>query len=175
MIIPKANYGSALKVQEQLFSLTEYQKARSVSIYLSMPDGEISTKDIVRDALQDGKRVFVPYLYKDQSLDPPRSVMDMVALHSQADYEAFKPDKWGIPTPEITSIPGRLRCLGPDEDKGSKLDLILVPGVAFDEECRRLGHGKGYYDFFLSRYHANNKSTGGVQATMPFLGKSLAA
>ena len=176
-----ADYESAQKIHEQLFSLKEYQKAHTVGIYLSMPSGEISTKHIVRDALRSGKKVFVPYLYQDKSLDPPRSVMDMVSLHSQQDYEAFKPDKWGIPTPDSTSIPGRQKCLGTqsedvgmDEDAHSKLDLILVPGVAFDKEYRRLGHGKGYYDFFLSRYHANEKTRGGIATTMPLLGKDPA-
>ena len=175
------NFQTASKIHEQLYSLKEYQNARTVSIYLSMPNGEVSTKDIVKHALQSGKTVFVPYLYHDQSLEPPRSTMDMVSLHSQADYEAFKPDKWGIPVPDTTSISGRLRCLrtGSEDttsNKGarSKLDLIVVPGVAFDKDCRRLGHGRGYYDFFLSRYQSNNNSLGS-QATMPFLGKNLAA
>jgi len=71
-------------------------------------------------------------------------------------------------------IEGRERILGNQATlhQHTSLDLILVPGVAFgiDEETgriRRLGHGKGFYDFFLDRYHQSLQ----VQSTRhyPFL------
>jgi len=75
--------------------------------------------------------------------------MDMLSLHSLADYQSFKPDNWGIPTIPGDSISARRNCL---EGEESGLDLIVMPGVAFDEGFKRLGHGKGYYDYFLARY-----------------------
>lgn len=73
--------------------------------------------------------------------------MDMLSIESCADYHSLEPDSWGIPSIPKHSLPHRKNCL---EDGG--LDIVVVPGVAFDEGFRRLGHGKGYYDYFLARY-----------------------
>ncbi|KAJ6122654.1 hypothetical protein N7512_005119 [Penicillium capsulatum] len=137
----------------KLLSLTEYQNAKSIAVYLSMPSGELSTSKIVQDALQRGKEVYIPYIHMADQV----SVMDMLALESMSEFEALQPDKWGIPSLQPTQIPGRRNCLA---ENG--LDLIVMPGMAFDHGFRRLGHGKGYYDHFLTRYSKwSNK--------MPFL------
>ncbi|KAF3480551.1 5-formyltetrahydrofolate cyclo-ligase [Arthroderma uncinatum] len=169
---------------ERLLSLPEYQAARRVSVYLSMPAGEMMTGAIVRDAFSRGKQVFVPYIYKQETTTTtdtagakPSSIMEMLALRSIEDYESLQPDSWGIPTLDASSVPDRENCLGGTgllgengalngEDGG--LDLIVVPGMAFDGGMRRLGHGKGYYDRFINRYRNNNtQQTGKVQ--MPYL------
>ena len=175
----------AQKIQKQLLAMPEYQRAKNINIYLSMPGGEASTRSIVEDALRQGKKVFVPYLYKDQlpGNSKPTSVMDMVSLHSEADYNALRVDKWGIPTPDEASLHRRTRVLG-DQGKAhvsaanesKHLDMMVMPGVAFDHQLRRLGHGKGFYDFFLHRYQQSieAKSIDGScaeQVGMPYLGK----
>ncbi|KAK6333901.1 hypothetical protein TWF730_004083 [Orbilia blumenaviensis] len=122
-----------------------------------MPTGEIDTTAMVQDAFQRGKNVFIPFTHKaapnpTQGEDPKPSVMDMVSLESLEDYQGLKRNSWGIPTPTRKSLETRKNCM--DEIKANRdgLDLIVMPGVAFDGECRRLGHGKGYYDYFLRRY-----------------------
>jgi len=148
---------------EALKSFKPYKEATRISIFLSMPGGEIQTDAIVRDALQSGKQVFVPYLHKTalEAKNSPTRVMDMVQLKGLADYESLKPDKWGIPSIDPATVNERNRILGGGaEDEKSDLpglDLILMPGVAFDYDevtghIRRLGHGKGFYDYFISRY-----------------------
>lgn len=127
-----------------------------------MPDGEVQTDAIVRHSLACGKEVFVPYLHKSPLLDrnTPARVMDMVQLESLSDYESLKRDRWGIPSIDPGSVYARRRVLGgPDAQHSDKstLDLILIPGVAFDIDpgsglIRRCGHGKGFYDFFIDRY-----------------------
>ena len=158
--------------------MPEYQSAENIGIYLSMPSSELSTMAIVENALQGGKKVFVPYIYQRQSLanNDKLSMMNMVSLHSKSDYDSLKADKWGIPTPGKTTISQRDRCL---EEKTetiqgtedwtihSELDMIIMPGVAFDRDRRRLGHGKGFYDTFLSRYNTQR------QNAMPYLGKFI--
>ncbi|MCJ1416424.1 hypothetical protein MMC32_002760 [Xylographa parallela] len=144
-------------IQERLFSLPEYQSAKRISVYLSMPSGEVSTRCIVEDALRRGKQVFVPYLYKETFDDDNTcsAVMDMVSISSEADYNSLPRDTWGIPTPDPASISTRIRSLSEDSrsTNSGSLDMIVIPGVAFDQDRKRLGHGKGFYDLFLHRYH----------------------
>ncbi|KAF1939955.1 5-formyltetrahydrofolate cyclo-ligase [Clathrospora elynae] len=145
-----------------LLSMAEYKAARRISVYLSMPCGEISTSDIVRNALDQGKKVFIPYTYSLNAPQEgqPKSIMDMVELRSMNDFESLEPDNWGIPTPSQDSISSRANCFGGTgithgETTAAEagLDLIVMPGMAFDSNFGRLGHGKGFYDFFLARCH----------------------
>ncbi|QSZ33777.1 hypothetical protein DSL72_005348 [Monilinia vaccinii-corymbosi] len=142
----------------RLINFKPYQQAKRIGIYLAMPTGELQTDAIVRHALESGKQVFVPYLYKPtfQSPDTPRSVMDMVDLRSLSDFESLERDSWGIPTIPAETVDERESILKTVSTKGG-LDMILLPGVAFDKDpktnfIRRLGHGKGFYDYFLHRY-----------------------
>lgn len=153
---------------ESLRDFKPYKDATRISIYLSMPAAEVQTDAIVRDALAAGKQVFVPYLHKSplETPDTPARVMDMVHLRSVQDYESLTLDRWGIPSIDPATVHERQRILGgPDAQRSdaATLDLMLMPGVAFDFDeagsVRRLGHGKGFYDFFLNRYLAKQGSS----------------
>ncbi|KAI0204957.1 5-formyltetrahydrofolate cyclo-ligase [Astrocystis sublimbata] len=155
---------------EALSRFEPYEAAKTVGVYLSMPGCEIQTDRIVRHALASGKQVFVPYLHKSglpPGEGPPR-LMDMVSLKHVADYESLQRDKWGIPSVDGTTVHERQRSIGELDGERSaeaSLDLILLPGVAFDLDpdtgaVRRLGHGKGFYDYFLHRYALATKSGG---------------
>lgn len=146
---------------EALRDFKPYQDATRVSVYLAMPAAEIQTDAIVRHALGAGKHVYVPYLHKSplETPDTPARVMDMVKLESLQDYESLTPDRWGIPSVDPATVHSRRRILGgPDAFHSdlATLDLMVMPGVAFDVDqagsVRRLGHGKGFYDFFINRY-----------------------
>ncbi|EPS39040.1 hypothetical protein H072_7184 [Dactylellina haptotyla CBS 200.50] len=152
-----------------LTSLPEYQRARSVSIYLSMPAAEIDTVPMVRDAFERGKQVYIPFTHKaaqtnPQDEEPTPSKMDMVSLDSLEDYQSLKRNSWGIPTPTKKSLETRQNCIENLKKGADGLDLIVLPGVAFDNDCRRLGHGKGYYDYFLRRYY--DQTGGGIPFTI---------
>lgn len=175
----------ATEVRNQLLSLPEYKKASRISIYLSMPTGEVSTKAIVLGALQEGKQVYIPYTFVAPcSSAGPKSLMNMVSLQSKEDYESLLPDAWGIPTPSRASIIERKSCLNDDEvgsdglggasTGNESLDMLVMPGIAFDKGLARLGHGKGYYDVFLQRLHQQvNVAFGAAENQMPFLGKAI--
>jgi len=163
---------------ETLLSMPEYKAAKRISIYLSMPSGEISTSGIVQDALTQGKKVFIPYTYKmsNPKEGQPKSIMDMLELTSMIDFANLKPDNWGIPSLDKDSISQRNNSFGGKgttdgtleglDEAESGLDLIVMPGMAFDPSFGRLGHGKGFYDFFLERCHRHSTETA---ARKPFL------
>ncbi|PHH65833.1 hypothetical protein CDD81_1202 [Ophiocordyceps australis] len=171
---------------DALVSFQPYRDARSISLFLSMPAAEVQTDAIVRHALTCGKHVFVPYLHRASAPDlppqksspphPPNRVMDMVQLRSVDDYDSLRRDRWGIPSVDPASVPGRQRILAPD---AAELDLVLLPGVAFDTDeagfVRRLGHGRGFYDYFISRYlHARASSAAASsQPVLPLYGLAL--
>lgn len=161
--MPKESITSQSKqVFETLSRSKHYVNAKKIAVYLSMPHGELQTDLIVKHALGSGKQVFVPYLHKSglPAGDGPPRLMDMVSLKDIEDYQSLLPDKWGIPSIDPTTIHQRQRSVGELDGKRSEnasLDLILLPGVAFDTDpvsgtVRRLGHGRGFYDYFLHRY-----------------------
>ncbi|KAL4876665.1 hypothetical protein BJY04DRAFT_210453 [Aspergillus karnatakaensis] len=151
-------------VANKLFALPDYQRAKRIGVYLSMPSGELSTTAIVEDALKNHKQVFVPYIHSIETTTTHQktSVMDMLALDSMEEFMALEPDRWGIPSLTQAQAQSKKNCFGGTGisaavNKGttsdpSGLDLIVMPGMAFDPSFRRLGHGKGYYDSFLTRY-----------------------
>ncbi|OJJ42700.1 hypothetical protein ASPZODRAFT_137088 [Penicilliopsis zonata CBS 506.65] len=183
---PEAIAAQCAKItSERLCALPEYQQAQRIGVYLSMPAGELSTTAIVQDALARGKEVFIPYIHRVEA-EPAQSkrvsVMDMLALTSMAEFEALVPDRWGIPSLQAEQVTDRDNCFGGQgvsprrtiESTGGDrhgLDLIVMPGMAFDTGFRRLGHGKGYYDYFLTRFSKNEAQSKSGTLKMPFLGK----
>ncbi|PHH86334.1 hypothetical protein CDD83_10392 [Cordyceps sp. RAO-2017] len=170
------------RIFEALQDFPPYRDAARISVFLSMPAAEVQTDAIVRHALACGKQVFVPYLHKPGPEAPPGApprLMDMVSLAGLRDYESLRPDRWGIPSVDPASVRHRRRLLGeppaarhPSDE--APLDLMLLPGVAFDLDdagfVRRLGHGRGFYDYFLNRYLA---ALGDGAAPLPLYGLAL--
>ena len=156
--------------------MKEYQEAHALSVFLSMPGREVSTHDVVLDALTSGKKVFIPYLHPSENGGTKQ--MDMLELRDEADLNALKPDPWGIPSLDPNSVGNRRNALGGNGVEGGDeigangpdLDLILMPAVAFDRSHRRLGHGKGFYDRYIERF---DKAVTDSISRRPLLGRFL--
>ncbi|CAG8591886.1 3753_t:CDS:2 [Ambispora gerdemannii] len=125
-------------VTEKLFNTPEYINGQNISIYVSMLKGEIQTKSIIQDIFTKDKLCYVPRWNGD--------IMDMVRLYSYEEFLSLPLNRWSIPEPKH------------DEEKeiATQLDLIIMPGLAFDLFGNRLGHGKGYYDRYLSKFKNNS-------------------
>ena len=133
-----------------------------------MPGKEVSTQDIALDALRNSKSVFVPYIHAG---DDKTKVIDMLRLRDEEDLNSLTPDAWGIPSLKADSVGQRANALGGTGTSPSgspELDLMFVPGVAFDRFHSRLGHGMGFYDRYLEAYA---KAVNGSDKKMPVLGK----
>ncbi|KAI0999489.1 hypothetical protein K3495_g8707 [Podosphaera aphanis] len=161
------------RIAQTVTNSLQFQIAQRIGIYLSMPCGEVQTDAIVRNALQSGKQVFVPYLVRTaakESTSTPSIVMEMVHLISLLDYESLKRDRWGIPT--IADDTAHQREWVLQSSSSAPLDMILVPGVAFELDSKtryikRLGHGKGFYDHFLDQYKTKFLSDTSDDSTNP--------
>jgi 5-formyltetrahydrofolate cyclo-ligase len=141
-------------VFSRLFNLPRYQSAKSIGFFLSMPNGEIQTRDAIRKIVNDGKILYVPRVgldFEKCDMDLIRADTTFTSIDSkkgQMFYDAWPKNKWNIPEP-----PGDASCIAQPGD----IDLLLVPGLAFDSNGHRLGQGKGYYDRFISKMRRGAK------------------
>jgi 5-formyltetrahydrofolate cyclo-ligase len=115
-----------------LFSLPEYKKAATVMYFLNFGK-EVRTLDMVPVTLSHGKRVVAP-----KTVHRERRMLLSEIIDTETD---LAPGLWNIPEPK----PDRLRLMD-----ATSIDLVIVPGVAFDERGNRLGYGGGYYDRFFT-------------------------
>ncbi|KAI6116210.1 hypothetical protein F5141DRAFT_1000901 [Pisolithus sp. B1] len=128
----------------KVMALPAFQSGRTFSCYLSMPTAEVQTTSLIMDILADNrKKLFVPTIVSESDH------MDFVRLHDEQDYRNLPIGLWDIPQPTVQWNNEKLL-----DNSTEDLDVILLPGkcVAFDRSLSRLGHGKGYYDKFLSSY-----------------------
>lgn len=115
-----------------LFSrLPGYAEAATVLLYVGAFPEEIDTRPLVTLALKAGKRVACPRVNRRAR---------RLVLHEIRDPSTdLTPGSLGIPEPDRNLV-----IIPPLE-----IDWALVPGVAFDTACDRLGRGAGYYDRLL--------------------------
>lgn len=128
------------KTIERLISQTSYQQAESIGIYSSMSN-EFDTCTLLHHAFGCNKRVFLPRVTSKSKHE-----MIFLQVNSMNEVVCFDANSWGIREPPIEE--NRLQVI-----KDCKLDMMIVPGLAFDEEGRRCGQGMGFYDRFLTMYH----------------------
>lgn len=121
---------ASARLGERLLALPEIRAARVVMGYLALP-GEADVDAVLRALQAANVRVCVPAAHgTPREYDP--------AWMAAGARLANGP--WGVREPAE-----------PEWVAGETLDVVLVPGVAFDARGGRLGHGKGYYDRMLAR------------------------
>lgn len=122
----------SFQIQKKLFSLFEFIKAKTILFYLSF-DAEVETFRMIDKAILENKKVAVPVIDKHNRALLPSLIFDCGYNLEVGPYGIYQPSS---PYRRTLSI--------------NKLDMIVVPAVAFDLEGNRLGRGLGYYDRFLN-------------------------
>lgn len=132
---------------QKLINHPRYKNSKKFSIFLST-ENEIDTIPIIKHALEvDKKQCFIPLVRKTGVNCGKfiKSRMIMVELTSMKEYKDLALNNYRI---KEHSEPIDIERIA-TPCRNDPLDLVIVPGVAFSKDGRRLGHGKGYYDEFL--------------------------
>jgi len=121
------------QIVRRFMALPEYQTAKTVLFYLDVRS-EVRTRHSLEEALAGGKKIVVPYCVEGE-------ILELFHLENM--------DELSLGMYRILEPKPELRSLSAKQVPVEEIDLIMVPGVAFDRRGGRTGHGKGYYDKLL--------------------------
>jgi len=125
------------KIKENLFALDEFKKSKNIMLYVSF-NNEVSTLEIIKELLiNKGKNIIVPYVIKNNPI---------LQLSELKNINELTAKTFGILEPKENYI---------REFSHKKIDLVILPGVVFDQNGHRIGYGYGYYDRFLKKLDKN--------------------
>lgn len=118
-------------LEHRLSALTAFREAAGIAAYWALAD-EIDLGDFILHSITSGKRLFLPRANKDEQ---------------RLEFSPFSGDPGEL-------RPGPFGLLEPDgvEVSSAEIDIVVVPGLAFDLHRHRLGYGAGYYDRFLKNF-----------------------
>lgn len=136
---PALHAEKSAQIRRRLEELPAYQSAEKILIYVSVKD-EVETQQLIKDTLAEGRSLYVPKIQEGSLVICPLST-----------WKDLQPGTFGILEPCEIATPAK-----PEE-----MDLIIVPGLAFDSRGHRIGYGKGHYDKLL-------KSTRGYKVGLAF-------
>ncbi len=117
-------------VQREVCNLDEWHSSENVCCYLAMPV-EVQTDAIIKKSRAEGKQLFVP------------AFLDTLRKYVPAFFDPD--DDIGLGNFNV------LEPTNPKWIKAQKIDLVIVPGMAFDLHGGRIGHGGGHYDQLLAQ------------------------
>ena len=119
------------RIKDRFFFLPEFIAAETIFFYASFRS-EVETLSMIEESLKMGKRIVLPKVDKERH---------RLRLYEIKDINELSEGYMGIPEP----LPDDERLVPLDD-----IDLVVIPGAAFDYSCNRLGYGAGYYDIVLS-------------------------
>ena len=129
---------AANQIQEQIIASEIYQSATTILAYASLPS-ELDLDPFITQALSDNKCICVPQIDWDSKSMQPARISNLDTDLDIGRYDVRAPTQ---------------AC--PLVDR-KNIDLILVPGLAFDQNGHRLGRGAGFYDRFIDSLPNTNR------------------
>ncbi len=120
-------------IKRKVFALPEFKKAKRIMFYVSKPS-EVDTGPMIEQSIQMGKEVVVPAILPGSR--------NLVSCRLKDCRQGLVTGPYGVDQPEVTKD----SLINP-----KKIDLFIIPGLAFDSKGNRLGRGQGYYDRFSAR------------------------
>jgi len=131
LLSPEEITSKSLEIKQRLFNLKKFNEVTIISFYVSFRS-EVETHEMIKEALEIDKRVVVPLVKKEKEL----------SLSELKNFDELEMGKFGILEPKAEYR---------REINVEEVELMIVPGVAFDEKGNRIGYGGGYYDNLLVR------------------------
>lgn len=125
----------SLLISDYLYSLEVFKLSNSIALY-SPIQNEVGTESIFNKAIQAEKEVYFPRV-NGSSLD----------FHRIDKLEQLQIGKFGVLEPKAHLLKADIE----------KIDLFVIPALAFDKSGNRLGYGKGYYDRALANISESKK------------------
>jgi 5-formyltetrahydrofolate cyclo-ligase len=134
-LLKKPQYeDKSYRIAQTLFRDSDWKNADTIGITISNPP-EVDTYQIIRKAWELGKTVVVPKCNSSEKQLGFRK-LDRFSQLESVFFGLYEPNE-----------------LLTNEVHADKIDLLIVPGLAFNKKGYRLGFGGGYYDRFLMNYH----------------------
>ena len=140
---------TSTKTQRLVQNLDEWKNANRICCYLALPR-EVQTQLLIKASWNAGKRVCVPAFRKTDGH------YDLAWLRQD---ETLTTGYGSVPEPAepdwVAARRSKIRCSEEHAKSGTwrkeqdSVDLVIIPGVAFDRSGGRLGHGRGHYDRLL--------------------------
>lgn len=128
---PKWRLAASARVAENFQTLAAFQSAKNVALYMEI-DGEVKIDALFPTCWDLGKRTCIPVF------NAATKLYEMAKVVADTRYRM---GHYGIREP-----------ISPAPISMTQIDLIAVPGVAFDRHGNRLGRGGGYYDRLLEEF-----------------------
>lgn len=131
------NYESLCKnssiITQKILALDCIKKAKNIMLYLDF-NNEVKTDELIVKLISLGKTVSSPITIKEEKKLIPSQIIDL--------KDGVKIGAYGIREPKPECSP---------EVEVKDIDVVIVPAVAYDKDCYRLGYGGGFYDRFIER------------------------